>query len=134
MAQRASNSKPAQAESPQKTAARHRKLRNGVGGALTLRPGTVGGGRAIGQTNNLNRQAKTNLEEAFFELGGVPALVRWAKKNRGEFYTKLWARLIPKDVQLGPSEGLEEMLAILAEKHRQEDGDIIDAEVTEVSV
>lgn len=50
-------------------------------------------------------------------------MVKWAKANRGDFYTKLYARLIPKDIQLGASDGLEAMLAKLAEQ--QSSGEIL---------
>lgn len=82
---------------------------------MIVRPrGTVGGGRAINQQNRLSRQAKENLEEAFEKMGGIRGLVTWGKKNKTEFY-KIWARLIPKDVSVNPGQGLEDMLAQLAE-------------------
>lgn len=113
MATRASKS-----ESKQKTAARHRRLREGDKGALVVRPrGNGRSGRAIGQHSVQSRQAKDNLEEAFLKLGGVAGLVKWGKNNRTEFY-KIWARLIPKDVSVNPGQGLEDMLSQLAEMQR----------------
>lgn len=102
--------RPSKTETKQKTAARHRRLRKGdEGRAIVPRAGTVGGGRAIGQTNRLSRQAKENLEQAFEDLGGVTALVKWGRANKSDFY-KIWARLIPKDVSVNPGQGLEDML------------------------
>lgn len=122
-------SKAKDKETPQRRGARTRKLRAGTAGELTVRPrGTVGGGRAIGQQNALSRHAKEALELAFQGVGGVPELIKWGKENRTEFY-KIWARLIPKDVQVGASEGLEAMLAKLAERQSNTDaqyGDYID--------
>lgn len=49
--------------------------------------------------NKTTLAVKQVFEEAFNQLGGVRALVAWAreKKNKGEFF-KLYARLIPQDV------------------------------------
>jgi hypothetical protein len=117
-------------ETPQRVAARSRKLRNGAPGAVVLRKGgTVGGGRALGQQNRLSRNAKEALELAFQGTGGVTELIKWGKKNRTEFY-KLWGRLIPKDVQVGASEGLEDLLARLAEQ--QSNSDVVPAEYTDI--
>lgn len=99
-----------------KAAARTRRLKRGEPGrAVVPRAGTVGGGRAKGQTNLVTKQAKEALELAFQGVGGVPALIRWGKTNKTEFY-KIWARLIPKDVSVNPGVGLEEMLERLSDR------------------
>lgn len=61
------------------------------------KPGERRGGRQKGTPNKLTRAAREVYEEAFEKLGGVPALVKWAKDNLSDFY-KLHARLIPTDV------------------------------------
>lgn len=66
----------------------------------------------------MSKQAKDNLAEAFTKLGDVAGLVRWGRKNRTEFY-KIWARLIPKDVSIGPNEGLEELLLRLSHQEAE---------------
>lgn len=44
----------------------------------------------------------TNLKESFLvafeDLGGVSGLVKWAKKNQGQFY-QIISRLFPKEIQ-----------------------------------
>lgn len=125
--------KPKNTETKGRVAARHRSLRNGGQGRALVRAGTAGAGRAIGQQNRLTRQAKENLEEAFFKLGGTAALVKWAKANKGEFYTKLWARLIPKDVQVNPGQGLEDLLTQLAERRSNTDAPVIEGQYSEVT-
>jgi hypothetical protein len=75
-------------------------------------------------------QAKDNILEVFVGLGGVPAMIKWARKNQGDFYTKLYGRLIPKDVQHSASGGLEEMLAKLAEQRSSQD--TVDGDYTEI--
>jgi hypothetical protein len=52
-----------------------------------------------GTLNKTTRAAKEAFELAFAGLGGVPGLIAWAKKNRGEFY-KLYARLIPANLKV----------------------------------
>ncbi len=60
--------------------------------------GNRGMGRKKGQVNKATRAVKEALQEAFENLGGVPALVIWAKTDPTEFY-KLWAKLLPTEVK-----------------------------------
>lgn len=59
----------------------------------------AGKGRPKGTPNKTTAAVKEALTLAFKGLGGVPALVKWAKtaENRGEFY-KLWAKMLPQEV------------------------------------
>lgn len=61
--------------------------------------GNAGKGRPKGALNKTTASTKAALEEAFGRLGGVPALVRWAQEEPGEFY-KLWSKLVPADVKV----------------------------------
>lgn len=54
----------------------------------------AGKGRKKGVQNKITTEAKKAFAEAFEELGGVDALVRWARKNPETFY-KLYSKLIP---------------------------------------
>jgi hypothetical protein len=56
------------------------------------------GGRRKGSPNKTTADVKAALVAAFDQLGGVPALVRFAKKRPAEFY-KLWAKLLPSEVK-----------------------------------
>lgn len=58
-----------------------------------------GKGRPKGTQNKTTAAVKEALTLAFKGLGGVPALVKWAKtpENRGEFY-KLWAKMLPQEL------------------------------------
>lgn len=69
------------------------------------------------------------LEDAFEELGGLDGLVKWGKRNPDDFY-KIWARLLPKNVEHDTGEGLEELLTRLADQRGPEPEE---AEFTEVS-
>lgn len=65
-------------------------------------------------------------------IGGVPEMAKWARKNRGDFYSKIYARLIPKDVALGAREGLEDLLTKLAEQRGGSGAEIADGQYTEI--
>ena len=60
-------------------------------------PKPPGSGRAKGALNKAT-SVKKALEEAFEQLGGVAALVTYAKENPGAFYS-LWIKLLPKVVE-----------------------------------
>jgi hypothetical protein len=54
-------------------------------------------GRPRGSKNKSTKAIKDAFHEAFYLLGGVPALMKWAKKYPTDFY-RLAARLIPVQV------------------------------------
>ena len=57
---------------------------------------------AIGDTPlKLTRDAKAAIQLAFERLGDLDRLVEWANQpaNLGTFYTQIWSKIIPKDVQ-----------------------------------
>ncbi len=63
------------------------------------KPGERRGGRKPGSVNRVTAEVKAALTAAFEQLGGIPALVEWAKAgNFGEFY-KLWAKLLPTEIK-----------------------------------
>lgn len=67
------------------------------------KPPNAGKGRVKGVPNKATANVKAALTEAFDELGGVTALMAWAKKSPTEFY-KLWGRMMPLEVA-GPGGG-----------------------------
>lgn len=56
-------------------------------------------GRAKGTPNKTTVAVKAALVEAFTELGGVPALVKWARTDLAEFY-RIWSRLLPQEAKV----------------------------------
>jgi hypothetical protein len=60
-------------------------------------PPPPGPGRPKGSVNKIGAQAKENVVIVFSRLGGTDAMLRWAKRNRTEFY-RMYARLIPNYV------------------------------------
>jgi len=59
---------------------------------------------------NYGRYHRDAVATAFEMVGGVDRLADWADKNYGEFITKLYPRLIPKEVEVGASQGVEDLL------------------------
>lgn len=69
-----------------------------VGESAVKAAGNRGKGRIKGTPNKLTKGAKEAIQEAFKGLGGVAALQRWAKDNPESFYTKVWVRILPQDI------------------------------------
>lgn len=62
-----------------------------------------GGGRPPGTKNKTTRTLKMVIEKTFDKLGGTQGLVKWAEEsaqNRAAFYTIIWPKLIPKNIDL----------------------------------
>ena len=62
----------------------------------------AGKGRPKGAVNKTTKLAKQAIAEAFEELGGKDALVRWAKAdddNMKVFYATIWPKIIPLQVE-----------------------------------
>lgn len=58
------------------------------------------GGRQKGTPNKITSSAREAFQFAFDTIGGHQALAEWAKNTQDEFY-KLYARLIPQDINHG---------------------------------
>jgi hypothetical protein len=71
------------------------------------------------------RYARECVLVAFEMIGGVEAMAAWAEKNPGEFYTKLFGKVVTKEVEVHASEGVEDLLMRL---DRGESGDVEDAD------
>lgn len=71
--------------------------------------GVKTGGRKKGTPNKLTASAREAFAAAFRGLGGSDGLMRWAEENQTEFY-KLYARLIPVELEHGVTNDLSELL------------------------
>lgn len=60
--------------------------------------GNAGKGRPKGVPNKVTAGTKAAIEAAFQGIGGVQALQKWAKDNPEAFYTKVWVRILPQDI------------------------------------
>ncbi len=74
--------------------------------SLTL----VGAGPDGAVLANLGRYHRQAISTAFEMCGGVERLADWADKNYGEFVTKLYPKIIPREVEVQASEGVEDLL------------------------
>lgn len=59
---------------------------------------------------NVGRYHRDAISTAFEMIGGIQRLADWADKNETEFFTKLYPKLVPKEVEVGTSEGVEDLL------------------------
>lgn len=62
---------------------------------------------------HVGRYAGRMVLTAFDMMGGVDRLASWADKNPGEFFTKVFPKVIAKPVEHNLSEGVEELLSRL---------------------
>jgi hypothetical protein len=63
--------------------------------------GNAGKGRVKGSQNKMTILAREAIQTAFDELGGVPALVDWAKRSdehRKVFYSQIWTKVLPLQI------------------------------------
>jgi hypothetical protein len=73
------------------------------------------------------RYARECVLVAFEMIGGVDRMADWADKNPSEFFTKLFPKVISKEVEVSASEGIEDLLLRL-DGRPQERGDVQDAD------
>lgn len=76
-------------------------------------------GRPIGAQNKLTKAFKSALIDVFEQSGGTAQMVKWAKKNRTEFY-KIMARLIPHEV-VGAGKDGEHLIKTVVDVHESSD-------------
>jgi len=62
-------------------------------------------GRPKGTKNNLTSDLKTIITNVFDKIGGEDALMKWAKSNKTTFYVKIYSKLIPRNIELGNTDG-----------------------------
>lgn len=58
------------------------------------------GGRAKGTANKMTIEVKQAIEMVYQGLGGVEAMLDWAKDNQTVFYTQIWAKLLPASLKV----------------------------------
>lgn len=78
-------------------------------------------------TVNAGRYSRAAVIMAFEMNGGIEKFAEWAEENPSEFYTKMFGKLIGREVEQTKSDDVEDMLDIL-------DGDateIVDADLVE---
>lgn len=78
---------------------------------------------------HVGRYAGRMVLTAFDMIGGVDRLADWADKNPGEFFTKVFPKVIAKPHEVSVSEGVENLLERLDDADRAERAVPIDAQV-----
>jgi hypothetical protein len=65
------------------------------------------GGRSRGTPNKMTADERAKVREAFAAIQGKAGvgLSEWAALNPSEFYTRIWARLLPKPVEVTGENG-----------------------------
>jgi hypothetical protein len=66
-----------------------------------------GPGRPTGRPNKIAGHAKESIAEAFEMLGGVEAMVEWARNHQAEFY-KIYIKLIGVDFRAKTDKALKQ--------------------------
>lgn len=62
---------------------------------------------------NVGKYARGAVLFAFDQIGGPGALADWARKNPDDFYTKLFPKIITKEVEVTEKRGVDELLDVL---------------------
>lgn len=63
------------------------------------------GGRQKGTPNKSTVAVKAAIDAVYKGLGGVKAMIEWAKENPGEFYTKVWVKTLPQKIEATGEDG-----------------------------
>lgn len=78
---------------------------------------------------NLGRYHRQVVSIVFEMNGGVEWLADWAKNNETDFFTKLYPKLIPKEVEVQAAETVDDLLLKLAKERDKRMIDITPKEV-----
>lgn len=53
-----------------------------------------------GKPNKMQASVKEDIVAVFTRLGGTAAMAEWAMENPGDFYTKIYAKMVPRNVDM----------------------------------
>ncbi len=77
------------------------KIENRVGVKPIIPPEKIyRGGRKKGSKNKIQKDLKEDILKVFRRMGGVRAMLTWAKDNQTEFYTRVVPRMIPQTASI----------------------------------
>jgi hypothetical protein len=65
------------------------------------------------------RYARECVLIAFEMIGGVERMAAWAQANPTDFFTKLYPKVITREVEVSASRGVEDLLAELDARERR---------------
>lgn len=75
---------------------------------------------------NAGRYARRSVLTVYEMIGGDEAMAEWAEENPGEFYTKMFTKVVGKEVEHNASESVEALLERLDEAEAT--GEVVDAD------
>jgi len=75
------------------------------------------------------RYARECVLLAFEMIGGVERMADWASKNPDLFYTRIYTKVITREVEVTASEGIEDLLARLDGQGHSAPVEYMDAEI-----
>ncbi len=75
----------------------------------------------------IGKHMRTEIAVVYHMNGGTEWFAEWARKNPGEYFTKILPRIVTKEVEVTASEGVEDLLKRL-------DSDTLDGTFTEVDL
>ena len=81
--------------------------------------------------SNVGRYARENVMIAFEMIGGVDAFAAWAEDNKTDFYTKLFPKIIGKEIEIKAHDSIETLLEKLdntPQLENIEDAEVIDGD------
>jgi len=79
---------------------------------------------------NAGRFSRGAVIAAFEMMGGIETFALWALENQTDYYTKMFGKVIGREVEVKSTDGLEDMLTVLD----AEPEDIEEAEIVEEPV
>ena len=59
---------------------------------------------------NVGKYARDSVLTAYEMIGGHGAFAEWAEENKGEFYTKIYPKIIGREVELKADDSIESLL------------------------
>lgn len=59
---------------------------------------------------NSGRHLRNAVAAAFEMIGGTQALAEWAQTNKGDYYTKLLPRLLPKEIIVDDRRSVDDII------------------------
>lgn len=71
------------------------------------------------------RYARENVLIAYEMIGGVDRMADWANRNPDLFFTRLFTKVITRELEIGATEGVEDLLMRLDAAERAESGELV---------
>jgi hypothetical protein len=65
---------------------------------------------------SVGKYARNSVMTVYQMIGGDSAMAEWASENRGDFYTKMFTKIVQKEVEHSTAGSVEDMLEHLDRK------------------